>query len=163
MDESFAQSVLWGFKVEAEEGDRVLVDATAFFLRDAHGVVERLRQSETGQLPARRIRSALYLPRTKGFPKNTEVEATLTFTTDGDPGPLRARDDPVAAGGDAARAPLVRRAARLTTTSRASSIRASASFGIEFYDYASPINEPVEKRWITRHRLEKKDPTRRDL
>jgi hypothetical protein len=33
------------------------------------------------------------------------------------------------------------------------------SFGIEFYDYASPINEPVEKRWITRHRLEKKDPT----
>ena len=33
------------------------------------------------------------------------------------------------------------------------------SFGIEFYDYASPINEPVEKRWISRHRLEKKDPT----
>ena len=43
--ESFAQSVLWGFKVEAEEGDRVLVDATAFFMRDAHGVVDRLRQA----------------------------------------------------------------------------------------------------------------------
>ena len=42
------RSVLWGFKVEAEEGGRVLVDATAFFLRDAHGVVERLRQSEAG-------------------------------------------------------------------------------------------------------------------
>ena len=33
------------------------------------------------------------------------------------------------------------------------------SFGIEFYDYASPITEPVEKRWIARHRLEKKDPS----
>ena len=33
------------------------------------------------------------------------------------------------------------------------------SFGIEFYDYATPINEPVEKRWIARHRLEKKDPS----
>ena len=44
--ESFAQSVLWGFKVEAEEGDRVLVDATAFFMRDAHGVVDRLRDGQ---------------------------------------------------------------------------------------------------------------------
>ena len=47
VEESFAQSVLWGFKVEAEEGDRVLVDATAFFLRDAHGVVDRLRQARS--------------------------------------------------------------------------------------------------------------------
>ena len=48
VDDSFARSVLWGFKVEAEEGDRVLVDATAFFMRDAHGVVDRLRQAQQG-------------------------------------------------------------------------------------------------------------------
>src|SRR6516164_9953648 len=36
VEQSFAQSVIAGFTVEAEEGDRVLVDATAFFLRDAH-------------------------------------------------------------------------------------------------------------------------------
>src|SRR6185295_4804438 len=30
--------------------------------------------------------------------------------------------------------------------------------GIEFHDYASPITDPIEKRWIIRHRLEKKDP-----
>src|SRR5690349_3029433 len=36
VEESFAQSVLWGFKIEASEGDRVLVDATTFFMRDAH-------------------------------------------------------------------------------------------------------------------------------
>jgi hypothetical protein len=31
--------------------------------------------------------------------------------------------------------------------------------GITFHDYASPINEPIEKRWIERHRLQKKDPS----
>ena len=31
VEQSFAKSVLWGFKVEAEEAGRVLVDATAFF------------------------------------------------------------------------------------------------------------------------------------
>src|SRR6185295_18336269 len=29
-----------------------------------------------------RTRSVFYLPRTKGFPKNTEVEMTLTFAND---------------------------------------------------------------------------------
>ena len=37
---------IWGFKVEAEEDGRVLVDATAFFLRDAHGVADRLAAGE---------------------------------------------------------------------------------------------------------------------
>jgi hypothetical protein len=31
--------------------------------------------------------------------------------------------------------------------------------GVEFYDYASPITEPIEKRWINRHRLQKRDPS----
>ena len=47
----------------------------------------------------------------------------------------------------------------ITTTSRASSILASALHGITFHDYASPITEPIEKRWIARHRLQKKDPS----
>src|SRR5687768_2965034 len=88
VEESFARSVIWGFKVEAAEGGRVLVDATAFFLRDAHGVADRLRQSNQGQYRLDESRSAVYLPRTKAFPKNTEVEATLTFTAEGQTGQL---------------------------------------------------------------------------
>src|SRR5437588_7541088 len=34
--DAFAESTLWGFEVAAEEGGRALVDATNFFLRDAH-------------------------------------------------------------------------------------------------------------------------------
>jgi hypothetical protein len=30
VEESFAKSVIWGFKVEAIEGERILVDATGF-------------------------------------------------------------------------------------------------------------------------------------
>lgn len=41
--DAFAKSTLWGFKVETEENNRVLIDATDFFLHDAHQVVTRLK------------------------------------------------------------------------------------------------------------------------
>src|ERR1700755_461307 len=88
VEESFARCVLWGFKVEASEGARVLVDATQFFLRDAHGVADRLREANQGSYRLDDSRSALYMARTKAFPKNTEVEATLTFSNEGASGPL---------------------------------------------------------------------------
>jgi len=80
--DSFAESVLWGFSVAAEENNRVLVDATDFFVRDAHHVPESLRRTKQGGYHLEASRSALYLPRTKNFPLNTEVEATLTFVGD---------------------------------------------------------------------------------
>src|SRR3982074_3542471 len=46
--DSFAESALWGFTVAAEEGERALVDATDFFLRDAHGVPAALRKTKQG-------------------------------------------------------------------------------------------------------------------
>src|SRR6516225_7871270 len=46
--DSFAESVLWGFTAAAEENGRVLVDASDFFLRDAHGVLHALRKTKQG-------------------------------------------------------------------------------------------------------------------
>src|SRR4051812_12766733 len=156
--DSFAQSVLWGFKVEAEEGGRVLVDATSFFMRDAHGVVDRLRQAKQGSYKLDDSRSALYLGRTKGFPQNTEIETTLTFTTDGDPGRYIRDTTPSPSAVTLREHHSFVQLPDLNYKPRKLDPRAP-SFGIEFYDYASPINEPVEKRWIQRHRLEKKDPS----
>src|SRR5688572_32304525 len=85
--DAFAESVIWGFTVTAETDGRVLVDATDFFLRDAHGVINTLRGANQGTYRVEASRSALYLPRTKAFPRNTEVEVTLTFVSDA-PGPL---------------------------------------------------------------------------
>src|ERR1035441_7048672 len=81
VEDSFAKSILWGFTVAAESGGRILVDATDFFLRDGHGAAASLG---TGAAAYRvdRTRSAVYLPRTKAFPKNTEIEVTLTFTNE---------------------------------------------------------------------------------
>ncbi|NBP71034.1 MAG: DUF5117 domain-containing protein, partial [Cytophagia bacterium] len=74
VEEAFAQSVLWGFKVEAEEGNKVLVDATDFFLQDAHDVSGTLKNTGQGNYSVDKSRSAFYMPRTKNFPKNSEIE-----------------------------------------------------------------------------------------
>ena len=79
VEDSFAKSVLWGFTVAAESNGHVLVDATDFLLRDGHGAASSLRP---GPYRVDRARSAVYMPRTKAFPKNTEIEVTLTFAND---------------------------------------------------------------------------------
>jgi hypothetical protein len=69
----------WGFPVAAQTGDRNLVDATEFFVRDVTGSGSALRP---GNYRVDRGRSTFYLPNTKGFPKNTEIDVTLTFAND---------------------------------------------------------------------------------
>ena len=159
VEESFARSVLWGFTVAAEQGGRVLVDATDFALRDAHGVVAALRRARQGDFRLDASRSALYLPRTRGFPRNTEIEVTLTFTGD-NPGEW-VRD--------------------VTPTPEAITVRERHSFvalpepgyeprrsdpragffGIAYADYATAIDSPLVQRRISRHRLAKRDPRAR--
>jgi uncharacterized protein DUF4953/uncharacterized protein DUF5117 len=77
--DSFAKSVLWGFAVSAETGGRVLVDATDFFLRDGDAAGNGL---QPGPYRVDRARSAFFMERTKAFPKNSEVEVTLTFANE---------------------------------------------------------------------------------
>src|ERR1044071_2446430 len=88
--DAFAESTLWGFEVTAEEGSRALVDATNFFLRDVHQVTNTLQRAQQGTYRLEPSRSAFYLPNTKNFPQNTEVETTLTFT--GEPAGQLLRD-----------------------------------------------------------------------
>ena len=76
VEESFAKSILWGFPIAAESNGHVLVDATPFFLRDIHGAGSSLRP---GAWRVDATRSAFYLPNTRGFPKNTEIDAQLNF------------------------------------------------------------------------------------
>jgi hypothetical protein len=155
--DSFASSVLWGFQVLAADGDRVLVDATTFFLRDAHGVIPRLRSRQQGRYRLDDSRSAIYLPRTKSFPLNTEVEATLTFVTDEDPGALVRDTTPTP------EALTVRQHHSLVQlpppgyAPRRFDPRVGYMSEVIF-DYASPVTSALEQRWVVRHRLQKKDP-----
>jgi hypothetical protein len=156
VEEAFAPSTLWGFTVEAQTGDRVLVDATDFFLRDAHGVAQRLAAAGQGTFKLDRSRSVLYLPRTAAFPQNTEVETSLTFTSE-QPGPLVRS---TAASGNAVTLRQHHSLVQLPDDGykpRAVDPRVGA-FGLSFYDYAAAIDQPLEVRWVARHRLKKRDP-----
>ncbi|HEV7241912.1 MAG TPA: zinc-dependent metalloprotease [Thermoanaerobaculia bacterium] len=158
VEQSFASSILAGFKVESTiAAGGVIVDATEFFLSDAHGVARRLREAQQGSYSLDRNRSAIYLPRTKTFPRNTEVEATLTFATSDRPGALVRGVTPTA---DIV---TVRQHHSFVALPEPGYVPRKQDprvgiFGIEFYDYASPFTEPITKRWISRHRLEQGKP-----
>ncbi len=157
--QSFAESVLWGFAIEAEEDGRILVDATGFFLRDAHGVAESLEAAKQGKYHIDQTRSAITLDNTKSFPKNTEVEAMLTFVTDGAPG-----GEFVPQVTPAAHAITLREHTSMIElpgpgyTPRRYDPRAGY-FPVNFRDYSAPLGEPLDQRFIARHRLEKRDPS----
>ncbi|GAB3934279.1 zinc-dependent metalloprotease [Larkinella terrae] len=156
VEESFAQSVHWGFDIVAEEGNRVLVDLTPFLLLDAVGAVQDISQTRQGSFKLDASRCAIYLPHSRAFPQNTEFEATITLTGDAPGAYLRS----------------------VVPTPTAVSMRQHHSFvqlpepgykarefdprigygGIEYFDYATPVSQPIIKRYISRHRLEKKDP-----
>ena len=157
--DSFARSTLWGFIVEAEDGAAVLVDATPFFLSDASGVADRLKQANQGAYKLEPSRSAFFLERTKAFPKNTEVEVTLTFTGDS-PGRFVRDVTPL---GNAITVREHHSFVELPDAKyqpRAYDPR-SGYITTSYFDYSSPFTDKIEKRFIVRHRLEKKDPTAR--
>ncbi|MEI2740715.1 MAG: zinc-dependent metalloprotease [Chitinophagaceae bacterium] len=158
VEQSFAQSTLWGFVAEAETGNRVLVDATDFLLRDAMQVTNRLRSNQQGNYSLEKSRSAIYLPRTKNFPMNSEFEATVTFiNNDGTTGNYVNAVTPSA---EAITLRLHHSFVQLPDNDYKPRVfdPRSSYIPVSFYDYSIPVSEPVEKFFIMRHRLKKKDP-----
>jgi len=188
VEDSFAKSILWGFAVAAESNGRVLVDATDFFMRDLVNAAGRLRP---GNYRVDRTRSAFYLPNTRNFPKNTEVDMTLTFVNEqggggggGGGGPVQG-PAPIGAngggggGGGFGGGLFSGSVASVTPSADAVTMREHASFvelpdgnyepriddpragygGLSFVDYSVAIGEPMQFRYLRRHRLQKKDPT----
>lgn len=187
VEDSFAKSVLWGFTVIGLSGDRVLVDATDFFMRDWYNAGSRLRP---GNYRIDRTRSTVFAPNTKNFPKNTEVDVMLTFVnepTGGGPGggggPAQG-PAPIGAaaggggGGGFGGGLFSGSVASVTPSPDSVTLREHVSFvelpdnnyqpryddpragygGLTFVDYSTPIGEPMQFRYVRRHRLQKKDP-----
>ena len=165
VDQSFAQSILFNFNIEAEEENvtdrsmnKILVDATSFFLRDAHGVVDRIKRAKQGTYNINENRSAIYIQNTKNFPKNAEFEATVTFVGGSDAGRLVQSVTP---SPEAITVRMHHSFVELPDnnyTPRKYDIR-SGFFGTSFFNYSSDISEPIQQMVINRHRLQKKDPT----
>ncbi|MCB0447324.1 MAG: DUF5117 domain-containing protein, partial [Gelidibacter sp.] len=156
VEQAFAKSVLFGFKIEEQSEGRYIIDFTPFLMVDRHEVANRLKAQNEGVYKLDLSKSALSLERTKAFPKNVEFEALLTF--EGEPKGRNIRS--------------------VTPTSSLVSVIQHHSFielpdnnykprefdtrsgaiSISYMDYATPIQESITKRYVTRHRLEKKNP-----
>ncbi len=156
--ESFAQSTIGSFVVDEDEGDKVLVDATSFFVRDAQNVADRIRLMKQGTYTFSEPRSAMYMANTKNFPLNSEFEAIITFTGGSDAGRFVTTVTPSA---EAITVRMHHSFVQLPDDKykpRIYDIR-SGYFGISYFDYSSPFSEQIQKMFIARHRLEKKDPS----
>lgn len=154
--DAFAPSVHWGFEVMAQTGNSVLVDATDFFLRDGRGVVRQMETRGQGSFVLDKTRSTFYLPNTKSFPENTEVETILTFTSS-NPGSLV---NGVAATGATVTLRDHHSFVKLPDdgyTPRVMDPRVGVN-GPTIFDFASAIDTNLAIHWVARHRLEKRNP-----
>ena len=172
VENAFARSIIFGFTPVAVESDKVLIDLSPFVIRDALKIGDRIGSgsANTGSAAAARggrgggngggggyrvdeSRSAIYPDNTKNFPKNTEFEAILTFAGSG-------------------RGNIAPDAGSVTVNMHQSFVELpdnnykprrfdprAGYFGFNYLDFSAPMSEPIEKRFIERHRLTKKDPS----
>jgi hypothetical protein len=166
VEKSFPTSVLASLPVEAEESGTLLVNATSLLLRDAADLLSQIR-SPTQAVNGRLVRQegtqaswrldearSVFDPESSGsFPLNTEIEALLTFVSEAGAG-LNQPD------------------------SHTLSLREHHSFvalpepGFEpreadprvgfitapFRDFSQPFDQPLERSYVERWRLTKKNP-----
>jgi hypothetical protein len=165
VEQNFAKSVTYAFTPVSSTAGKYLVDLSPFIIRDNQGIAARL--GVTGTFGSRSVsngssykldenRSVLFMENTKNFPKNTEFEAMLTFT----------------GGSVGGRSSLAPDATAVTVNMHQSFVAlpddgykprrfdSRSSFQqFSYMDFSAPMSEPIIKRFIRRHRLQKKDPS----
>ena len=157
VNEAFASSIIWGFKVasETEDGKKILIDYTPFLLSDIHQLSSKLKKGKQGNFSIDLSRSGLYAKRTKAFPNNTELEATVTYKGSDAGSHLRS----VTPDSTAVTVNLHHSLIKLPDDNYQSrEFHPYSGFWSNSYtDYASDIDQPLIQRRIPRHRLNKKD------
>jgi len=156
VEQAFAKSVLWGFKIEDDSNGKYIIDISDFLMQDTHGVSNTLKRNQQGSYSLDKSKSAFNLDRSKAFPKNIEFDVMLTYKGQATGGNIRS---------------VTPNANLVTVTQHHSFVELPddgykkreydprcGSFMFSYYDYATPVQEDIQKRFITRHRLEKKDP-----
>ncbi len=156
VEQAFAKSVIFGFEIIQTNDNHYLIDFTPFLMFDRHGVAKRLRDTKQGSYKIDKTKSAIEINNTKSFPENVEFEALLTFSGEAKGNLIRGvTPDPE----------------NVTVFQHHSFIKLpdnnyiprkfdtrSGAISISYMDYSSPIDESITKKYVIRHRLEKKNP-----
>ncbi len=156
VEQAFTKSVLFGFPIKEEKSGTYIINLTPFLLQDTHGVIDRLKFQNEGVYKIDKEKSALSLQRIKAFPKNVEFEALITYKGTAKGQNIRS---------------VAPNSKLLTVIQHHSFVELpddgyqkrvfdprSGAISISYMDYATPVQEPIVKRYIVRHRLEKKNP-----
>src|SRR5207248_5198657 len=168
VERSFPTSVLAALPIESEQSGNIIVNANPLVVRDAVGLIEQLRrpsraaggmirQTEGSGGANWRVddqRSTVDMDHTRGFPLNTETENILTFASD------------TARGTNAPESGVLtvhEHISFLTLPPAGFKPRASdprvGFFGERFQDFSRSYKDSLNRSYIARWRLEKKDPT----
>ena len=155
--EAFAKSVIYGFKILETNDNKHLVDFTSFLMQDKHGVADRLKLAKQGVYKIDKTKSAIELDHTKSFPKNSEFEALLTFS-----GKPTGKLITSGVSPDPSLVSVIQHHSFVELPDDEYKPREfdprSGALAISFMDYATPVEDEITKKYITRHRLEKIDP-----
>lgn len=157
IEQAFAKSVLYGFKILDESKGSYIIDITSFLFEDSNGVANVLKQRKEGTFKIDLSKSAMALERTKAFPDNVEFEALLTFK--GQPTGRELRT----VAPTSSLVSVVQHHSFIALPDDNYNPREfdtrSGAISISYKDYAAPIQEDMTQRFVIRHRLEKKNPS----
>src|SRR5882724_134429 len=167
VESSFPTSVLAALPIEAQQDGTLLVNANHLFIRDAVDLLSQLRHPTQivggtmvrteGSGASWRLdesRSVIDLDHSGSFPLNTEIEALLTFVTEGESN----FNQP-----DAHALSIREHHSFLPIPEPGYEVREQdprvGFFGVNFQDFSQPFDRPLTRYLISRWRLQKKDPS----
>lgn len=155
--ESFARSFLWSGDIIAESEDgALLVDLSSFLIRDALNVRGTLAaHPKGGNYALAEDRSFADANAVLVFPDNVEFDAFLTLTSEKPGSEVRAT------AADARAITLVQHHSLVRLpdddyTPRMFDPR-SGAIDVPFYDFSTPLADPVKRSYARRYRLKKVD------
>lgn len=150
--QSFPTSVLWSGPIVREtDGGNLLVDLSSLALRDGLDVSARMKQRGAGQFSLDPSRSGLLADSVHAFPDNLVFESLMTFDVS-DPSSEVASALP-----DWDTMSLVTHHAFVRLPDADYRPRAwhpaSGASNTSYQDFARPLGEGLDTRWVARHRL----------
>lgn len=153
VQESFATSFIASMPILSETGSGLTVDLTPFLTSDYLGLVQYLKDAKQGSFSVASDRTFVDTDQVLAFPDNVEIDAWITLTSadaEREVTTTTAKDGVVTLKQHHS---FVRLPEEGYTPMEADP--RTGAISVPYYDYSSPLGEPIAKSMVRRFRLEK--------